>query len=61
MYDVYVLSMCVYAVRVKQDWADVTAIARARLDKEPAVASALPADHQFVQAGLAYMTADANK
>jgi hypothetical protein len=52
---------CTYAVLVKQDWADVTAIAKARLDKEPAVAVSLPVDHQFVQAGLAYMTADANK
>ena len=46
---------------LSQDWAEMAAIAQARLAEQPAVAATLAPDLQFVHASLAYMTADANK
>jgi len=44
-----------------RDWAEVEAIAQARLAAEPALAASALHAQKYVHANLAYMTADANK
>jgi len=44
-----------------QDYAELAAIAQARLAAEPTIAAALAPDHQFVHTCLPFMTSDVNK